>query len=472
MECFKLKRWDKYVQMWSKEPHIYRAVLGANKYRGIGELHKDEETVCDITYAILAPTLNLFVVWVLFEALKQKKQRLYFLARDGYFMYQCASAYVEYFKLPIECKYISCSRYSLRVPMYHLDMEEALSYITLGGLDITMEKIFKRAALTEKQKCSVWKALDLPFDMDEQLSKTRLDSLRDTLRCCDSFLWAVQENSKKAFPLLEEYVRQEGLLDEVSGAIVDSGWVGSMQKQLNALLGQLKGEKILEGYYFGLYELPKGVRRSSYHSWYFTPEGEIRKKVYFSNCLFEAIFSAPYGMTLGYEKTEAGIRPKLADVSKERRQFLELTGSCLAAYQKALLEVADKGQFEEFLKTIKTKTSERIVSRLLKQFMSRPAQWEAAAYGKLEFSDDVLEYGGCLAEPMNEQELRKNHLLPRMLHSYLGAGAFRKQSAWYEGSAVLGSRNPWHHWVSYSAYKYLLYARQRKKWRRRNEHKK
>ena len=39
---------------------------------------------------VLAPTLLMFVLWVLTEAVKNGKQRLYFLARDGYMMYQVA----------------------------------------------------------------------------------------------------------------------------------------------------------------------------------------------------------------------------------------------------------------------------------------------------------------------------------------------------------------------------------------------
>ena len=59
----------------------------------------------DIRERILSIVMNGFVLWVLKSAQKQGVKRLYFLARDGYFMYQCSKIYCEKFQLPIECRY-------------------------------------------------------------------------------------------------------------------------------------------------------------------------------------------------------------------------------------------------------------------------------------------------------------------------------------------------------------------------------
>ena len=67
-----------------------------------------------------------------------------------------------------------------------------------------------------------------------------------------------------------------------------------------------------------LYEIPEGEGRENYHSFYFTPWGEIKRKVHFSNSLFEAVFSAPEGMTLSY-RTEGG-KDKINLCSGDRQQ--------------------------------------------------------------------------------------------------------------------------------------------------------
>ena len=67
-----------------------------------------------------------------------------------------------------------------------------------------------------------------------------------------------------------------------------------------------------------LYEIPEGEGRENYHSFYFTPWGEIKRKVHFSNSLFEAVFSAPEGMTLSY-RAEGG-KDKINLCSGDRQQ--------------------------------------------------------------------------------------------------------------------------------------------------------
>ena len=119
------------------------------------------------SYYVLAPALNGFVVWVLQNAVKSGIERLYFLARDGYFMYRIAQRYCEELCLPVECVYLCCSRYSLRIPTYHTDMEEALSYICRGGIDVTLQKILDRSGLTWEEQKNVRTQLELPHEFLE-----------------------------------------------------------------------------------------------------------------------------------------------------------------------------------------------------------------------------------------------------------------------------------------------------------------
>ena len=105
-------RQKKYMEIIEKENTVFEAA--GNK---VG--NQLEKTVKNV----LGPAINSFIIWVLQESRKNGVQRLYFLARDGYLMYQCARIYCEKQKLPIECRYLSCSRYSVRIPLFHMDME-------------------------------------------------------------------------------------------------------------------------------------------------------------------------------------------------------------------------------------------------------------------------------------------------------------------------------------------------------------
>ena len=216
-----------------------------------------QENVLEVinTY-VVCPVIALYVLWVLTEAVKHRQKRLYFMARDGYLMYQAAVYYCEKYHLDIECRYIYCSRYALRVPMYHLDMKAALDYICSGGVDVTPAKIMKRADLTEHESKQVLAEVFQECGEHEILPYSELKRVKEKLMHCGSFLLYMKRHSEKKYPLLKGYLEQNGLLEDEPVAIVDSGWTGSIQRTLNLVLKKMGRKQSLEGYYFGLYELP------------------------------------------------------------------------------------------------------------------------------------------------------------------------------------------------------------------------
>ncbi len=417
---------------------------------------------------VLCPALAGFVFWVLQEAAAKKIKRLYFLARDGYFMYLMAEKLVQKFSLPIECRYFYASRYSLRVPMFHLDTETALDYITLGGLDVSLEKVYLRAGF-DQTLIERWKDAFPEFPLREQIPRQNLPRLKEQMRENQAFMESLIQNSRAELPGLKNYLEREGMLEECEMALVDSGWVGSMQKQLNALRTFLGAKNKLTGYYWGLYETPKGSVREDYHSYYFAPENQMRRKVYFSNCLFEGIFSAPHGMTLSY-----GEQPVLAEIASEKKEFLNSVEANMARFTEKMLSMFADCTFEQAAERMELPYLKTATQRNLSLFMTFPTKEEAALFGQLPFADDVLEYAGRqLAEPMDEKELTANHLLNRIRQMLLSPQVTVKQSAWYEGSVMvsednLNDRRREQHLRSYVRYKYFLNYRKMVMWRKNN----
>ncbi len=489
----------------------------------MAEMEERRKTFEDVCGHVLAPALNGFVLWVLKEALRSGKRRLYFLARDGYLMYRAASVYCEKWKLPLECRYLSCSRYSIRIPMFHLDMDGALGYICRGGIDVTMTKILNRAGLTETEKEKLLERLDIGYGKDDAVPYAELAGIGRKLGQDAWFMRCVKRHSEDAMPNLEGYLMQEGLFDGTPAALVDSGWVGSMQKVLNQLTAYIReknkitGQAHLEGYYWGLYELPEGVNPEDYHCYYFSPGGNLREKIYFSNCLFEGIFSAPHGMTMGYVEEEAAedgnggmdtqhlsrlpdseaespdlsveslklpgdgrkrYRPVYGEISDPQKEFMEQTEQRLMAYTEGLAEALYRtdtddiedghaGNFGKYFDRVDLQCGRETVSRLLELFMGEPTALEAEVYGSIPFSDDVLDYGGRqMAEPMTQEELTANHLWHKALAMLGIRKKHVKESAWYEGSAVRSGEHVKRHLRRYAGYKRLLYLR--KKYQMRN----
>ena len=417
---------------------------------------KKEDVFNKTSKEILAPALNDFVLWILDKAQHNGIRRLYFLARDGYLMYRCAGIYVERFHLPIECRYLCCSRYSLRLPMYHRDMGAALDYICRGGTEVTLDRILDRSGIKEEEKRITLEQLGMTGQRKKPISYPHLKRIRQKLEECPFFLKVVETNSREKLPSLLGYLEQEGLTEEVPIALVDSGWTGSMQKEICQALGILGKKGRLTGYYWGLYELPKGVRREDYHCYYFSPEAGLRKKVYFSNSLFESIFSAPYGMTTGYEKVQGQWRPVYARADEERKRFLEELEKILLEYTRN--QAASMKHIEDSHLIRDRQETEKSLSR----FMGKPEFQEAQIFGNQPFSDDIFDTGDqteTAAGRMTEEELKANHVWNKVGKMSGFSSGYVKESPWYEGSAVLYGKRPGYHIFMYHLYKYLLYLK-------------
>ena len=432
-------RWEEYRRSWRRSPRMIQALE-----RGF----VPEDAVELVGSYVLAPALGGFVQWLLREAIQSGKRRLYFLARDGYFPYRAALIFCEMQHLPIECRYLRCSRYSIRLPLFHLDREAALEYVCRGGIDVTMERILRRGGLTEEERQAVLRQLSLPFAPEQVLPHTKLPYIRRRLSKCQVFLTYMDMHSREALPGLVGYLTQEGLLEDIPYAVVDSGWVGSMQKTLQDAMAYIGQTKRLEGYYWGLYDLPAGVRRSEYHTYYFSPERQLIEKIYFNNCLFETIYSAPHGMTLSYHKQGERYVPCCGHIREEGNAFVKKLEGCLLPYIQQLVKTG-----AAILDAEEIQKDRRIICSLLRRFMGRPSKEEAQLFGSLPFSDDVLEGDERqLAPPLTQKELQAHHFFPKLLMMVGLQKAQGRESAWYEGSAVRSGKRIRHHLRQYRLY--------------------
>lgn len=403
-----------------------------------------------MTYLLLAPVAVSFAAWVLREAVGRKIDRVYFLARDGWQFYQAARALQKSWKLPVELRYLYCSRYSLRIPCYCLMGEEALGYICLRGMEVSFADMMARAGLDEGEAAAIAGKIGYREDIRKPIPLTQIPKFRERLLQCPLFLEEMQNISREAYRNAMDYFSREGLLEEGSFAIADSGWTGTTQQVLEQLLASGGRKRPLEGFYFGLYDLPPGADPLRYHTFYFSPAGNLRRKAEFSNSLFEAVFSAPHGMTVGYK--EGGTGPVLAAKRGLQADEMERQTAWIERYAECC------GQ-----KRVAADTSEkdaRFIARLLRLFMSRPDRSEAEVYGNYRFSDDVTENRTHpLALPMTEDELLSGHILEKFRRLYLKRNLPVRESAWYEGSARLySSRASWHQ-RHYRRYKELIYLR-------------
>lgn len=367
--------------------------------------------------------------------------------------YLIAKRIVENQKISIDCRYLEGSRYAWRMAEFALPDVNPLEKICIGGVHVSLRTILQRGALTEieqKEIVSWLRKQDIKCkDFDAPLSYVEIIDLKNTLSKCRELTEYIKNHAKDNYDNTIGYLKQEGLFEDVTIAIVDSGWTGSMQQTLTRLIesGENVLKRSIQGFYFGLYELPVGACSNDYHCFFFEPYKNINRKVGFSNCLFEAVCSDSKGMTIGYrfDGKYVPVRETESNLNSDRIQ----------RNVNWLLQLIAEPDY-----LVKCNLPIIEIEKRLKRLMSYPSKEEAELFGTYIFSDDVLSANSQhLAAKLSINEVRNLHVVRRLL---IMKGIFKtalKDTSWPEGSIARNGRNQRWHLFENRVYKYLIYIR-------------
>lgn len=400
-----------------------------------------------LTEHFSGPLLFSYVWWVLHQAVHMRIGRLYFLARDGCLLREMAEQFCRSCRLPIECRYLYCSRMALRTPCCHLIGDEAYDLLLLGGYRVSLRSLLDRVGLEDSERQEVYRECGLVSrDKDVLLPEKELALVRRLLRGSETYRRAVGRRSREAYPAVMGYLRQEGLFDGATVAIVDSGWTGSMQRSLRQLLQSGGYAGRIVGFYFGMYAPPKSPEDGAYFTWFFSGRDHLLRKIPFNNNLFECLLSAPHGMTAGYREERGTYVPVCLPCTEGYRQTVRRQMARVLRYTQRRLETLDFGRFHG--KAL-LKESEKIVSR----YMAHPTREEAVAWGEYLFCDDLTDgYLLPLADVSQTAVLKNYAILRRICRKLAGRPAqAAAELYWPEGvSAFLPpARRLWYRWNIY-----------------------
>lgn len=411
----------------------------------------------------LAPAMVEYVKWVLLEAGKHQIQRLYFVARDGYMMYRTAQVLAGAWNPEVDLRYLRVSRHAIRSAEYFFCGEKALDTICVGGINITFAKMMKRANLTGEEAGQIARLCGMEEEYDTPLSYGQIQKLKEALRRIPQLQAYIGEHAKNAYLQTVAYLKEQGMMEEISYALVDSGWIGTLQLSLQRVISHATGAPVnLTGYYFGIFTIPEDASPKQYRAFYFEPR-DIRRKSLFSNCMFEAIFSAPEGMTVGYRDKEAIESDKnnpnagaIAWLAEELEQYTR-------EYLKQIpywTEEAAMGKKATGKASAVRRRVVRTLRKLLVPLMAFPTGEEAEEFGKLLFCDDVLELQiQPLAARWSVEDLQNQRFFSKILIKANRKKGILRESAWPEGSMTNLAAHPGRYIRQEHLYRYLMYLR-------------
>ena len=213
-------------------------------------------------------------------------------------------------------------RYSARIRSFHLDPQSALSYICGEACASTLETILSRAGLSKIEQSDVFSSLRFCLAPDCPIHTV---CSRRFSRSCRGPIFCMQymdAHSRGAFLILR--ISQAGRTLRRVGRRARRQRMGrSMQKTLGRRPSIFGGEKAVWRDITGVCMncLPERTLPC------ITAFILIRiifcgERFFFNNCLFEAVLTAPHGMTLSYRAADGTYTPVYAPFSQDRKPFL------------------------------------------------------------------------------------------------------------------------------------------------------
>lgn len=251
---------------------------------------------------LIAPLYVTFVYHILQDAVRRNIKKIFFLARDGYILYQIAKELAADFT-NIEIKYLYVSRSSLYLP--------GLPEITSATLSSLKKTAF---GFTNENTLDVLMNFVTPETIRriEQITPQNTDN---DLFADSNVLNVLKTYYKEQRNLILKYFIQEGLADNSHKiAIVDVRGTRSCQQAINSILQQNNYNQVI-GYYLEVINDRKNIQKAgSYHALYY---GERMLSSHYLKYIsselggiLEQYFSlSPHKRTIAYREINGKIQP-------------------------------------------------------------------------------------------------------------------------------------------------------------------
>ena len=284
----------------------------------------------DIGYEIAGPLHFCFLNWLVKRSLKYGLKRLYFLARDGYFLNQFHQKIRAKWGLETESAYLYSSRRLLNFAKIEELDEDAMSFLATPNPNLRVEDFLSRIHLD-------------PGSYVEPLAlqgftnlKTVVTTSNGVFRSVEeyyamrSFFLSIEEDivrrAREEKQNLVKFLESVGFREKPIG-VVDIGWQASSILSLKQLLGVGEANELL-GFFFGTWNFARKAEEAGcqIESFFFhMDKPELRKSlVNESVSLFEILFTAPHPTVIGMEMESGEWKPIHGEPDYEEKELEKL----------------------------------------------------------------------------------------------------------------------------------------------------
>jgi FMN phosphatase YigB (HAD superfamily) len=342
-----------------------------------------ESVLWEIGANVAGPLFDGFVRWTLAEAERRGIRRLYFLARDGQIFWRVAQTLSSKKAGAIECRYLYASRLAFAGP-YELENPAALRILTAPtGHFHSLRQALQQFGLTTD-----WARAELPtglaeLEPDQNLPQAAREQLADWL-LAPAQRATLQAATDRRIEEARAYLAQEGVRAGESVGLVDAGWLGSIQRNLEHILGEPGHPTPLTGFYLGLMppQPPGPMGEMIGYANAFAPLPLQREESH--KVLVELMAQSDHGQVAGFARTATGWVPRLLDAGPVNAAEIQFFQNAVLAFARRRQDTIDETE-------IPWAEYHRTVLGVYHRFHNEPAAHEVRVFGFLPHADQVFE---------------------------------------------------------------------------------
>lgn len=326
--------------------------------------HSSKNFWHDFGFCFLGPFITAYSQWLYEQLTKREIRKVIFLSRDGYILKKAFDIFNKNDQITSEYMYIS--RKSSIIPNLSEAkcIKDMLNYIKPRRSE-KFSEILNRLGIkfSDKEKDFMIKRKDLmDGKYDDLLSK---------------YYRQIKNESKKQRGALKQYC--ENLFDKNEIAIVDIGWNGSIQDNLQAFLNSENINSNLTGFYIGL------INEADQHKVSFMKKnfGFDSNIIPFTRGAFESLFTANHPSVNGYTKNKTKVIIEYSSIHStyKTRQKIEFLQMAAQKFVQDYMDLLNK------LGISNITISQSFVSQAMLQFVCNPTLKDARSFGSVEFND-------------------------------------------------------------------------------------
>lgn len=388
---------------------------------------REDDPLGHIIHGVIVPLLLTYVAWVLDHAERNGTKRLYFVARDGEILYRIAQ--VLRGERNVELRYLYGSRRAWLPPSIRIGNADWHRLIVTAGQANSRCDMVERMGLDDASQEAIRKLLVCNVaQWSAPLSHDQAHAFLAGLIGNDLALKLITSSATQKREIALFYLAQEGLMDDVSWALVDAGWSLNSQAALKRILDAGgTAHRDPNGYYLALGQDHLSEAQAGIAYPFIPGAGSIltRRRVAIEHCFLPATHATTNGYRMDGNRALPTFSPELrgqAELRYAKRLHEAATSAAKVLTADGNLAAALTAHVREILST---------AERLLRH----PSVADARAMSTFGTIAD-LRHEKSLVKPLCHA-LQVKDLWTILANGLSKKGLERRSFVWLEGSIML-----------------------------------